>query len=65
MSNNVFFRGGSMYNDDGVDIPEGERRDGNVMVLVLIVARNSNFWGYRCRMVDKYGTAVQQTCCFN
>ena len=54
-----------MYEDDGVDIPEGERRDGKVMVLVPIAARNSNFWGYRCRIVDKYGTAVQQTCCCN
>ena len=54
-----------MYKDDGVHIPEGERRDGKVMVLVPIAARNSNFWGYRCRIVDKYGTAVQQTCCCN
>ena len=54
-----------MYEDDGVDIPEGERRDGKVMVLVPIAVRNSDFWGYRCRVVDKYGTSVQQTCCRN
>ena len=65
MSIKVFLRGGSMYEDDGVDIPEGERRDGKVMVLVPIAVRNSDFGGYRCRVVDKYGTSVQQTCCRN
>ena len=34
-----------MYKDDGVDIPEGERRDGNdVMVLVVIFGDTDAEW---------------------